>query len=234
MTRLGDEAREIGKAVGHLRDLDVATNELIKREADTHPEEPNLSVLASALRRRADKVREQVRGILAGGRTQTMLIDLARFVEMRGWLVPEDFARTARLGTPLAQLAEDAFNKRWKKVGACARSLETLGVEERHELRKQLKKLRYAVDFLSPLFPERRVDPFLRRLRKLQDVLGEVNDAAAVRTIFDGATPGELSEPGTDRAIGWVLGASQTRAEIGWASVRAVWRKLEETKPFWK
>jgi inorganic triphosphatase YgiF len=233
-TRLNDEAREVGQAVGRLRDLDVVTNEIIKREADAHPEEPNLSVLTSALRRRADGMREQVRTILTDARTQTLLIDLARFVEMRGWLVPEDFGQTARLGAPLSQLAEDALNKRWKKVGASARGLDTLSVEERHELRKQLKKLRYAVDFLSPLFPQRRAAPFVRRLRKLQDVLGEVNDAAVVRTIFDRATRGELSDVGTERAIGWVLGASQARAEISWARARAMWRKLEETKPFWK
>ena len=232
--RLSDEAREVGQAIGRLRDLDIVTNEIIKREVDAHPEEPNLSVLASALRRRADGMREQVRGILAGARTQTLLIDLARFVEMRGWLVPEDFGQTARLGAPLAQLAADALNKRWKKVGECARGLDTLSVEERHELRKQLKKLRYAVDFLSPLFPQRRAAPFVRRLRKLQNVLGEVNDAAAVRTILDSATPSDVSDAGTQRAIGWVLGASQKRAEISWARARAMWQKLEETKRFWK
>ena len=149
-------------------------------------------------------------------------------------MVPEDFGQTARLGAPLSQLAEDALDKRWKKVGASARGLDTLSVEERHELRKQLKKLRYAVDFLSPLFPQRRAAPFVRRLRKLQTVFGEVNDAAAVRTIFDSATPSDISDAGTERAIGWVLGASQARAEISWARARAIWQKLEETKPFWK
>jgi inorganic triphosphatase YgiF len=116
MTRLNDEAREVGQAVGRLRDLDVATSEIIKREADAHPEEAHLSVLALALRRRADGMREQVRGILVGARTQTLLIDLAQFVQMRGWVLPEDFGQTARLGAPLSQLAEDALNKRWQHL----------------------------------------------------------------------------------------------------------------------
>ena len=234
ITRLQEEARGVGQEVGRLRDLDVATNDIIKREADAHPEEPDLAALTPAIRRRADALREEVRRLLAGARTQTMVIDLARFVETRGWLVPEDFEQTARLAAPVTALAENALDRRWKKVGKRARMLEALSVEERHELRKQLKKLRYAVDFLSPLFPQRRVDPFLKRLRKLQTVFGELNDAATVRTMFGGAATSGPRDPGTERAIGWVLGASQARAEIGWAGVKTIWRKLEATRPFWK
>jgi hypothetical protein len=52
--------------------------------------------------------------------------------------------------------------------------------------------------------------------------------------MFSGVDLTAADDPGTQRAIGWVLGASQARAEIGWAGVRALWRKLEETRPFWK
>jgi triphosphatase len=232
--RLQEEARSVGQEVGRLRDLDVVTNDIVKREADAHAEETGLSALAPALGGRAAELRDQVRRRLAGARTQTLLIDLARFVETRGWLVPEDFGQTARLAAPVTRLAEGALNKRWRKVGKRARELEVLGEAERHELRKQLKKLRYAADFLSPLFPQRRVDPFLRRLRKLQNVFGELNDAATVKAMFSGADTTAAADPGTQRAIGWVLGASQARAEIGWAGVKALWRKLEETRPFWK
>ena len=234
ITRLQGEARGVGQEVGRLRDLDVVTNDIVKREADAHPEEPDLAALTPAIRRRAEALRGEVRRLLAGERTQTMIIDLARFVETRGWLVPEDFEQTARLAAPVTELAENALSKRWKKVGKRARMLEALNVEERHELRKQLKKLRYAVDFLSPLFPQRRVEPFLKRLRRLQTVFGELNDAATVRTMFGGVAPSGPRDPGTERAIGWVLGASQARAEIGWAGVKTIWRKLEATRPFWK
>jgi triphosphatase len=234
IARLQQEARSVGQEVGRLRDLDVIANDIVKREADTHAEEPGLSALAAALGERSGELREQVRRLLAGGRTQTLLIDLARFVETRGWLVPEDFSQTARLAEPVTRLAEDALNKRWRKVAKRARGLDGLSEEERHELRKQLKKLRYAADFLSPLFAQRRVEPFLKRLRRLQNVFGELNDAATVKALFSGAEAKTAGDAGAQRAIGWVLGSSQARAEIGWAGVQALWRKLEETRPFWK
>ena len=65
----------------------------------------------------------------------------------------------------VVEVAED-----WKKVGKHAHGLETLTADQRHKLRKELKKLRYAVEFFSSLFPAKRVDPFLKRLKKLQTV----------------------------------------------------------------
>ena len=126
---------------------------------------------------------------------QAFLIDLARFVETRGWLVPQDFGQTERLAAPVAELAGQALNKRWKKVGKRARGLETLDTEQRHEWRKELKKLRYAVEFFSPLYPAKRVDSFLKRLKKLQTVFGDLNDAATARAMFTGADVPGAGDP---------------------------------------
>jgi CHAD domain-containing protein len=106
-------------------------------------------------------------------------------------------------------LADRALNKRWKKVRKDARDLEMLNAEQRHELRKQLKKLRYAVEYFASLYPSKRVDPFLKRLKKLQAVFGDLNDAAAVKTLL-AETPGD--GPAAQRAVGWMIGASQARA----------------------
>lgn len=148
---------------------------------------------------------------------QAFLIDLARFVEARGWLVPQDFGQTERLAAPVVELAGKALSKRWKKVSKHARGLETLDVEQRHELRKELKKLRYAVEFFSPLYPAKRAEPFLKQLKKLQAVFGDLNDAAVARAMLTGAEAPGAGDPAAQRAIGWVIGASQARAEFGWA-----------------
>jgi inorganic triphosphatase YgiF len=234
LTRLGGEARWLGQEIGRLRDLEVVAGEIVRREAGLHPDEPGLGLLADALLGEAAERRGRVREGLAGARAQAFLIDLARFVETRGWLLPQDFGQTERLAAPVSRLADSAFDKRWKKVGKRARGFEGLDVAERHELRKELKKLRYAVEFLSPLFPAKRVDPFFKRLKKLQTVFGELNDAATVKAMFVGQDARPLADPAAERATGWVIGASQARAENGWAGAKALWRKLEGTRPFWR
>src|SRR5262249_47797570 len=114
MKRLGDEARWLGQEVGHLRDLDVVSGEIVRREAVTHPDEPALAAFADVLERQASEQRGELRTLIAGPRAQAFLLDLARFVETRGWLLPDDFEQTGRLAVPVGQFAEEALDKRWK------------------------------------------------------------------------------------------------------------------------
>jgi triphosphatase len=154
-------------------------------------------------------------------------------VETRGWFLPEDLGQTERLATPVTEIATAALSKRWKKVGQHGRVIESLDADQRHELRKELKKLRYAVEFLSSLFPAKGVTPFLKRLKKLQTVFGDLNDAATVKRILsDGEMP-RIDNPRAERAIGWVIGTSQARAQFGWAGAKDMFRKLEKAPLFW-
>ncbi|CAN7302386.1 CHAD domain-containing protein [Mesorhizobium sp. LjNodule214] len=234
MTRLNMEARWLGQEVGRLRDLDVVANNIVRREAEAHADEPGLPPLADALSRQAGGLRDHLRKLLPGARAQAFLIDLARFVEAGGWLVPQDFGQTERLAAPVVQLAGKALSKRWKKVSKRAQGLEALTVEQRHDLRKELKTLRYAVEFFSPLYPAKRAEPFLKQLKNLQAVFGDLNDAAMIRAMLTGAEAPGAGDPTAQRAIGWVIGASQARAEFGWAGAKTLWENLDETRLFWK
>ncbi len=234
MARLNGEARWLGKQVGALRDLDVVAGDIVGKEAARHPDEPALAALADALARQAAERRQEVRRLLVGQRSQSFLIDLAQFIETRGWLVPADFEQTARLATPVVKLAVRSLNKRWKKVSKAARGLEMLDAEHRHALRKELKKLRYGVEFFGPLFPERRLDAFLKRLKKLQTVFGDLNDAATMRHLFAGPDAYGAADPAAQRAVGWVIGAGEARAEVSWSHAQDLWRDLDDQRPFWR
>ena len=47
---------------------------------------------------------------------------------------------------------------------------------EIHRLRIQCKKLRYALEFFSSLYPEEEIHLVVRQLKRLQDILGAFND----------------------------------------------------------
>ena len=89
-----------------------------------------------------------------------------------GWFECQCVVGGSGEGNPTAVLVDSAaaLNKRWKKVSKAAQGLETLTAEQRHALRKELKKLRYAVESFAPLFPSKRVDPFLKGLKRLQTI----------------------------------------------------------------
>jgi triphosphatase len=238
MERLKGEARWLGQEVGALRDLDVVAGEIARREAMIHPDEPSLTQLADALDGAAADRRRRLTALLHDERAQTLVLDLVRFVETRGWLVSSDFEQTARLAGSVDELATAALDKAWKKTRKQARDVATLNAEQRHELRKELKQLRYAAEFFAPLYSTKRCELFLKRLKKLQDVFGELNDAMTVRAMFAGPDASPVDGPGTDaarqRAIGWMIGASQARAERGWTGAKQLWKELAHTKPFWR
>lgn len=50
--------------------------------------------------------------------------------------------------------------------------------EALHTLRKTCKKLRYLMEFFQNLYPEHRMDKLLKRLKRLQEVLGDYQDYA--------------------------------------------------------
>lgn len=231
---IGAEARWLGQEVGRLRDLDVAVHDLLGPEAAANAGEAGLAALADRLAAQADVERKHLRTLLAGTRVHGLLIDLVRFVETRGWLDAAHIGQTARLATPVSDFADAALRKRWKKVAREAKQLDTLDVEARHELRKELKKLRYAVEFLSPLYPEKRIRRFLKRLKSLQDVFGEANDAEMLQSLLDDASKDWPGDASAQRAIGWAIGASRARAQVAWAGVKRAARDLKDERPFWK
>ncbi len=59
--------------------------------------------------------------------------------------------------------------------------LDDVGV---HTLRKRLKRLRYSLEFLAPLLPGRRWQPYLRSLLQVQAGLGSWHDLAVAEALY--------------------------------------------------
>jgi CHAD domain-containing protein len=77
-------------------------------------------------------------------------------------LGPSDSLREV-LATPLRKLE--------KKIRRDDARFATLGDAERHQLRKRIKRLRYAAELVGSLWPQKPVQKFLRRLQKAQTPL---------------------------------------------------------------
>jgi inorganic triphosphatase YgiF len=231
--RLADEAKWLGRKVGKLRDLEVARDDLAVPYAASHPDETGFQPLIAALGEKGREARTRLRECLEDRRTQLFLLDLSAFIETRGWLRPEDFGQTEELARPLKKQARKALDKRFEEAGARAKNIARLGGEERHELRKELKKLRYAAEFLGPVFGAKKSKPFLRKLKRVQNVFGEMNDAVMARHVFAPETlPTE--NPDAARAGGMLIGALEARAESRWKDATALWEELRDSKRFWK
>jgi inorganic triphosphatase YgiF len=231
--RLRQEARWLAAEVGALRDLDALVNDIILPSARFHVGERSLLPLALAFSALREKQLAELRETLAGRRVQDFILDALCLAHIRGWRQAADEEIAGNAVQPVEAIAADALDAIWRRVRKRARQIETLDIEARHELRKELKKLRYAIEFLGEIYPRRRVRPFLKRLKTLQETFGFLNDSAMAGRLLSQSGLEEMGIAGHDRAAGWISGEAQAKADAAWKDAIVPWDSLKQARPFW-
>ena len=166
--------REYARATNHLRDLDVC----LLREADYRGQVPadlrsgldRLFVdLATERRRLADN---------AGSRLQTVEY-LDRIQQIQQWFRRPDLPPGPKAGHEIRPVVVKQIARRYKLIRKKGRELNPNTPDQAfHDLRIECKKLRYLLELFGSLFSSPEMKRILRRLRGLQDVLGQFNDHA--------------------------------------------------------
>ena len=227
------ELRWLGGALGPARDLDVFLAEMVEpvlRARDGDGALKRLRDEALALRTQAY---EDVRRALDSPRYTALVLRLGRWSVEREWRQQALSPESARLFAPARETAKALLSKRLSRARRLAGEATT--ASERHNLRIELKKLRYAGDFFASLFPEERTRQYLRRLARLQDVLGVLNDAATTERTAERLLErmGDEATVAEQRAAGLIVGWWTARAERELGQLDRRWKKLEDTRPFW-
>jgi CHAD domain-containing protein len=78
---------------------------------------------------------------------------------------------------------------------------DTLDEAQLHELRKRIKRQRYAVEFFAPLLRRRAMDRYLAPLAAIQERMGELNDLVVARERYQTLV---ASDPAAWFALGWL------------------------------
>lgn len=229
-----DQAKDIAAAAGRLRDLDVLSAELIAPFAEQNPDEPGFAALRDAVAARRKLVQSEVRRDLAGPAVTSFGFEMAGFIATRGWLDPSDHDQSVRLAAPITPFARKVLAKRWKAVRLYGDRIEELTIDERHELRKELKKLRYLVDAFRSLFETEQVEAFIRLIKKVQSAFGALNDSAMAEEILTVQDAPGADDPRAARAAGRMIGHLLAEANHQWPDAVAGWRRLVAVGPFWK
>jgi triphosphatase len=237
-----EEVRWLGKILGMARDLDVLQTDLLEPAIEALGEAEQLAPLMATLKAKKAEAYAQVGEALASARYRHLLIDLCAL----GHISDGGKARDGRAGLdqPLADFASSALSRVHQRLLKRGRGFETLSKADRHEVRITLKKLRYAVDFFGGVFDEQGKSKFFKKLAKLQDDLGGMNDVAVaesmlVRLIGVSVDEGSeaLAPTGSQGklvfAAGSILGWHRRRAaEIDLRLVED-WYSFVRAKPFW-
>jgi CHAD domain-containing protein len=138
------------------------------------------------------------------------------------------------LTEPVSALAGRVLTRLHRKALREGAHFERLQIEERHDLRKTLKKLRYAAEFFLPIFAQHpSAKHYVAQLSKLQDALGQANDSAATRSLLVSVAEQAELTPDVHRAVGALIGWSARDRLAVAKSLRRRWRKFKTATEFW-
>ena len=170
--------------------------------------------------------------------------DLA--IETAAWIKTGNWTRNLETGTlrqrPFAAVAAEQLHRGCKKLLKRAKRLDTLDPHQRHRLRIQAKKLRYAAEFFAPAFPGKksmlRRKGFVTSLKQLQDTLGELNDIAVneklLKQLGDGQDTGAKRHNRIRKdLVGHLSGREEARIAPLLKQAERAYAAFAKVKPFW-
>ena len=172
-TRLKEELAELMRTTNGLRDLDVY---LLKRAEYYRLVPPSahegLGVLFDELARRRKVEQRKVATIIQTKRYLRRMESLEKM-----FATGSNIKSGPQADIPSLLFARRLIIKRYRKVCKTGRAVdETTADSSIHQLRIQCKKLRYLMEFFTPLFPPSEMKQLIRALKLLQTNLGNFND----------------------------------------------------------
>lgn len=171
------ELRWLAKAFDEARNLDVFAQEVIAPAGQMEAAPVALPALNEAVAQARADAHAQAAETAASDRFRALMIDATAWVETAAWRSAEAAQEPARL------FAANVLDRRMKTLLKRGRHIKSRDDAARHELRIEAKKLRYAAEGFAGLYPEKAVDRFVERMKRLQDILGQLNDIATAESL---------------------------------------------------
>jgi triphosphatase len=203
---LRGELRWFTSQLGEARNLDV----FLQRDLG-HAER-------AALIERRELAYDHLIAVKDSRRFRLLMLEFAQWTAFGPW-------RSSKLARkPVRRFAGDRLDRLWGSISEAGRHLADLPEHDRHELRIQVKKMRYAIEFLSGLYPSAKQaqERFGEAVEELQESLGKLNDLAVARTLVDAG-------PEADE---WLIGEPEQRLHL--REAERAYRDLAAVGPFWR
>jgi CHAD domain-containing protein len=221
--RLSLELKWLGRRLGTVRDPDVM-RERLRRAAGVLGDD--LGPLFASLTDRHASASVSLGETFEGGRYPRLLEQLSE--------AADDSLFRDEAWEPCRAALPTLVQNSWKRLKTAGRALDLSDPDEDyHEVRKRAKHARYTAECVAPALdpdPANDARRFVKRLRAVQDILGEHQDA----TIACQEIRRIVAEHPGDGPLNFAAGQLLERQEGAAADTRArffkVWHKLDHKK----
>lgn len=107
----------------------------------------------------------------------------------------------------LRKLLEQRLNKWNRQIVRHWKTEDKSDIEAYHDLRKRIKRMRYALNVYEGLRPNCNLSGYVKKLAAAQEVFGHLNDMSTALTFFSAHTQ---THPGAWFAVGWLTATLET------------------------
>ncbi|MBW8636156.1 CYTH and CHAD domain-containing protein [Hoeflea sp. WL0058] len=231
LERLSDEARELGRIVGAARDADVLIEDIVTPVMARDSADSRFETLLLVLEQERANRRQAVREALAEGRWTWFKLNCTLFEQAVERALDKGLSPNANAEITVFSARE--LDKAWKHVRKRGKGFDRQKAPERHAMRKSLKTLRYACDFLSPLFSHKESEKFGKRLKKLQDIFGYLNDVAMAEGLETFISERYPDREDLHESVAVIRKWHRKQAKAADKKAGKRWRKLKDSPKFW-
>lgn len=122
---------------------------------------------------------------------------------------------------PFADLAGRRIARWHKQIVADRKGFDALDEAAIHDLRKRIKRQRYAVEFFAPVLRRRQVGRYLKALAGVQERMGELNDLFVARARYQSVL---ATDPAAWFALGWLAARIAAVRALAAPALGMLWR----------
>ncbi len=170
----------IAKQCAEAREWDVFQDEMIIPLQKTFPNDQALGDFASEVHKIRAAADARVANMLAGTQYTKNILKIETW-----WVGSGRRGLTNALAaTKAVDFSKARIRKLHRRLLRLGKRTEELDPVELHKLRIRTKKLRYATDFFSDLFPSQKARIYRTALTEIQDCLGALNDITVARRLL--------------------------------------------------
>jgi triphosphatase len=220
--------RELGAVLGAVRDWDVFIDETLCAAAGAGVPANWIAALKEPAEAQRRKARSAVAESLDSKAPAVLVLGLEAWIGDCQWATNLPQPSHA----PVRKIMPDLLDRLADKVHHRGRHLSRRSASELHPLRKSIKKLRYSAETTSQLYSRKRVNCYVDACKKLQTVLGTINDARVSLRLLSEIAPADCAALAAAAVAvqKWNTGRqSKTRSDL-----EKAWRRLKGEEPFWK
>ena len=218
---LSAELKWLGSTLGAVRDYDVLSSNVERVARDRIAIRPSdVEILGRVLSAQRQQHRSEMLAALGSPRLHSlldMLVDCGA-----------DLQNAPQADDPAREVLAPLVRRRWRRLARKVRNLaDPPRVEDLHRVRILAKRCRYAAEAVRPAFGKPARD-FARRAARIQDALGDLNDAQVATITLRQVVEGQDS--GAAYAAGQIVGIMDTEAIEHLDDWHKAWRSLNRKK----